>query len=261
MPTKKISEKPRSTESNVRNMAADGTYEVTPIARALTPYKQKFGIPRQPQLANKVIGQIELIEPYANPLALDGLQQVSHIWVLFLFHQIDEARCRQLRVRPPRLGGNKKLGVFASRSTHRPNRIGQSLLEIDRIEGSSIYVRGIDLLDQTPIIDIKPYLPYVERPEKCHNHIATDTPPTIEVTWHARTNQQIHQYRSDNLDPQSMKEMINQCLAQDPRPAYSELDCQRVYGMRFDNFDIRFQYLSDDLVQVVELISLTEKDE
>ena len=261
MPTKLTPDKPQSTDSSESNKAIYGTYEVTPIARALTPYKQKFGIPRQPQLADKVIGQIELIEPYADPLAIDGLQQVSHIWVLFLFHQIDETRCRQLRVRPPRLGGNKKLGVFASRSTHRPNRIGQSLLEIDRIEGSSIYVRGIDLLDQTPIIDIKPYLPYVERPEKCHNHIAADSPPTIEVTWHARANQQIYQCQHKNLDPQSIQAMINQCLAQDPRPAYSELDCQRVYGMRFDSFDIRFQYLSDELVQVVDLVMAADVDQ
>ena len=256
MPNKTRSQPLKPDASNPASGELVEAFEVRPVARAVTPYKQKFGIPRQPQLADQVSGRIELLEPYDDPLALEGLEQVSHIWVLFLFHQIEPSRCQQLRVRPPRLGGNKKIGVFASRSTHRPNRIGQSLLEIDRIEGTTIYVRGLDLLDQTPIIDIKPYLPYVERLDQCHNHIAATTPPTVQVDWSVEASQQAQQWDESDGHTASLREMISQCLAQDPRPAYSELDCQRIYGMRFSQFDIRFGYTNNGDIRVIELIKI-----
>lgn len=226
-------------------------FNVSPIAYANTPFVEKFGIPRQPNLATEVIGRIDLIPPYDDPLALAGLEGVSHIWLLFIFHQIAEDRCQQLRVRPPRLGGNQKIGVFASRSTHRPNRIGQSVLEIDRIEGTSLYVKGIDLVDQTPIIDIKPYLPYADAISHAHNTLAPVEPSLTSVSWSNIALAQLIELPS--IDHQHFKTMVDQCLAQDPRPAYSKLDTERIYGMRLDKINIRWCYDISENITVVEL--------
>jgi len=141
--------------------SAIGPTSVQPVAIARTPFAEKFAIPRQPQLAPAARAVIELLPPYNQPEALLGLEQVSHIWLLFQFHQApaDDPAAPRLRVRPPRLGGNEKLGVFATRSTHRPNGIGQSVVRLEKVEGTRLWVSGVDLLDGTPILDIKPYVP------------------------------------------------------------------------------------------------------
>ena len=133
-------------------------------------------------LAPAAVGEIQLLPPFNDPLAFDGLEQVSHVWLIFLFHQAMAApgSVPRMRVRPPRLGGNSKLGVFATRSSHRPNAIGQSLVKIEHIQTDTLLVSGVDLLDQTPIIDIKPYVPYADSIDTAWNHIAATDRQTAD---------------------------------------------------------------------------------
>lgn len=133
-------------------------HTVTPVGIVHSCFKEKFAIPRQPQLAPAARGVLELLPPFDQGDAVEGLEQVSHVWLLFLFHQALEDKPR-LKVRPPRLGGNKSMGVFATRATHRPNGIGQSVVRLEGVEPGRLLLSGIDLLDGTPVIDIKPYVP------------------------------------------------------------------------------------------------------
>ena len=136
-------------------------YSVSPVGILHSCFKEKFAIPRQPQLAPAARGILELLPPFNTGEAVAGLEQVSHVWLIFLFHQALEDKPR-LKVRPPRLGGNQSIGVFASRATHRPNGIGQSVVRLDKVEAGRLHLSGIDLLDGTPILDIKPYVPYAD---------------------------------------------------------------------------------------------------
>ncbi|WP_323150257.1 tRNA (N6-threonylcarbamoyladenosine(37)-N6)-methyltransferase TrmO, partial [Pseudomonas oryzihabitans] len=151
-------------------------HSVTPIGHVRSCFKEKFAIPRQPALAPAARGVLELLPPFDRPEAVEGLEGVSHVWLLFLFHQALESQPR-LRVRPPRLGGNRYLGVFATRATHRPNGIGQSVVRLDGLEPGRLLLSGLDLLDGTPVLDIKPYVPYADSPPGAHNAIAEAPPP------------------------------------------------------------------------------------
>ncbi len=133
-------------------------HTVVPVGIVHSCFKEKFAIPRQPQLAPAARGVLELLPPFDQGDAVEGLEQVSHVWLLFLFHQALEEKPR-LKVRPPRLGGNKSMGVFATRATHRPNGIGQSVVRLEGVEPGRLLLSGIDLLDGTPVLDIKPYVP------------------------------------------------------------------------------------------------------
>ena len=157
-------------------------HSVSPVGILHSCFKEKFAIPRQPSLAPAARGVLELMPPYDCAEAVAGLEQVSHVWLLFLFHQALESKPR-LRVRPPRLGGNRLLGVFATRSTHRPNGIGQSVVRLDRVEPGRLFVSGIDLLDGTPVLDIKPYVPYADALPEARNDIADAAPEPIRVRW------------------------------------------------------------------------------
>lgn len=234
---------------------------IEPVAIAHTPFKEKFGIPRQPALANEVIGEIRLLAPYNEPRALNGLEQISHVWLQFLFHKIRPEQCQQLTVRPPRLGGNKKLGVFATRSTHRPNRLGQSVVRIKSLEGSSIFVQGLDLLDQTPIIDIKPYLPYADCIQDATNGIAMAPPVTLAVQWIPRALEQLRQhYLPTGQHFDQLKMAIEQCLAQDPRPAYQAAEPERLYGMNFYHLNVRWRYPQTDSIEVVSVSEFSSSE-
>src|SRR5690606_27186002 len=157
-------------------------YDIKPIGYLRSCFKEKFAIPRQPRLAPAARGVLELRSPFDSGEAVAGLEQVSHVWLLFLFHEALEAQPR-LRVRPPRLGGNRMVGVFATRATHRPNGIGQSVVKLDRVEPGRLFVSGIDLLDGTPILDIKPYVPYADALPEAWNEMAAEAPTLIEVQW------------------------------------------------------------------------------
>ena len=226
------------------------TYSVKPIGYVHSCFKEKFAIPRQPLLAPAAQGYIELLPPYDQADAIAGLEEVSHIWVIFLFHATLENTPR-LKVRPPRLGGNKSIGVFASRATHRPNGIGQSAVRLERVEAGRLWISGIDLLDGTPVLDIKPYVPYADSLPDAVNAIAEHAPVPIAVNWQSCALQQATQHAQRLAQP--LVELIEQCLAQDPRPAYQQPTPERVYGVQFYDVQVRWRYLTLEQIEVIEI--------
>ncbi|MFK7669269.1 tRNA (N6-threonylcarbamoyladenosine(37)-N6)-methyltransferase TrmO [Pseudomonas lundensis] len=228
------------------------TYNVSAIGFVRSCFKEKFAIPRQPQLAPAARGVVELIAPFNQGDAVQGLEQVSHVWLLFVFHQALEDKPR-LKVRPPRLGGNTSMGVFATRATHRPNGIGQSVVKLDKVEADRLHVSGIDLLDGTPILDIKPYVPYADIIAGASNSMASAAPVLIPVSW---TDTALQQAQSHGLRLQEpLVELIEQCLAQDPRPAYQTPTAQREYGAQFWDQDVRWHYPEPGMIRVLEVIA------
>ncbi|MEH2922444.1 tRNA (N6-threonylcarbamoyladenosine(37)-N6)-methyltransferase TrmO [Samsonia erythrinae] len=186
-----------------------------------SPYKEKFAIPRQPGLIEDGGGELQLLPPYHHPECVRGLEDFSHIWVLFVFHQTMEGGWRPT-VRPPRLGGNTRTGVFATRSTFRPNPIGMSLVELKGIrrKGDAITLElgSLDLVDGTPVVDIKPYLPFAESYPLARAGFAQTTPDAaMPVRFSPLAEKQVAEYQKKY--PQ-LRRFISQVLAQDPRPAY-----------------------------------------
>lgn len=226
------------------------TYRLNPIGYVRSCFKEKFAIPRQPPLAPAAQGCIELLPPYDQADAVAGLEDISHIWVIFLFHKTLESTPR-LKVRPPRLGGNKSIGVFASRATHRPNGIGQSAVRLERVEAGRLWVSGIDLLDGTPVLDIKPYVPYADSLPMAHNAIAEYAPKLIAVSWQASALEQAQAHALRLQQP--VVELVEQCLAQDPRPAYQQPTPERIYGVQFWDVQVRWRYLTLEQIEVIEV--------
>lgn len=215
--------------------------QIQPVAKIVSPFTEKFGIPRQPGLAPSITAEVILEPAYASPEAVEGLELCTHIWLLFIFSRALEQGWKP-RVRPPRLGGNQKLGVFASRSPFRPNHIGMSVVELLSIEqrGAEIVlkVRGADLLDGTPIIDIKPYLPYADSlPEARYTLASSATLLSQPLVLSDAAQQALNQLSSNY--PGSLKQQISELLACDPRPAYQS-DPDRIYGVRLYDLNIRF---------------------
>ncbi|MDG9784753.1 tRNA (N6-threonylcarbamoyladenosine(37)-N6)-methyltransferase TrmO [Metapseudomonas otitidis] len=223
---------------------------VSPVGILRSCFKEKFAIPRQPQLAPAARGVLELLPPFDGGEAVAGLEQVSHVWLLFLFHQALEDTPR-LKVRPPRLGGNQTLGVFASRATHRPNGIGQSVVKLNKVEAGRLWLSGIDLLDGTPVLDIKPYVPYADCQLDARNGIAAAPPELIPVEW---TPEALAQARleGERLD-EPLVALVEQCLAQDPRPAYQKPQPERRYGARLWDVDVRWHYPEAGRIRVLEI--------
>ncbi|WP_085675652.1 MULTISPECIES: tRNA (N6-threonylcarbamoyladenosine(37)-N6)-methyltransferase TrmO [unclassified Pseudomonas] len=226
-------------------------HTVTPVGIVRSCFKEKFAIPRQPQLAPAARGVLELLPPFDQGDAVAGLEQVSHVWLLFLFHQALEDKPR-LKVRPPRLGGNKSMGVFATRATHRPNGIGQSVVRLEGVEPGRLLLSGIDLLDGTPVLDIKPYVPYADSVAGASNLMASDAPVAIAVGWSDTALPQAHGHGQRLGEP--LVELIEQCLAQDPRPAYQVPPPERVYGVKFWDVQVRWHYPQPDRIQVLEVV-------
>ena len=226
------------------------TYRLNPIGYVHSCFKEKFAIPRQPLLAPAAQGCIELLPPYDQADAVAGLEDISHIWVIFLFHKTLESTPR-LKVRPPRLGGNKSIGVFASRATHRPNGIGQSAVRLERVEAGRLWVSGIDLLDGTPVLDIKPYVPYADSLPIARNAIAEYAPKLIAVSWQASALEQAQAHMLRLQQP--VVELVEQCLAQDPRPAYQQPTPERIYGVQFWDVQVRWRYLTLEQIEVIEV--------
>lgn len=218
--------------------------QITPIGYIRSPYKEKFGVPRQPGLVESAIAQIQLSEGFDDPNCLRGIEQFSHLWLIFSFHQTVEKGWRPL-VRPPRLGGNEKIGVFASRSTFRPNGLGLSavkLLDVDHAN-SKLTVCGIDLVDNTPIIDIKPYLSYSDAIHEAASGYASASPePLMPVTFSHQAKMNLAQVDK----AAKLKQLISDVLSQDPRPAYQQNQSgERIYGMQLDEFDVRWQVIDN----------------
>lgn len=212
------------------------------IGVAHTPFRQKFGIPRQSIGLHQVPGRIELLGEYANPLAVKGLTQFSHIWLTFGFHQHIEHNW-QAQVRPPRLGGNEKLGVFASRSSFRPNNLGLSVVELINItclnDTVTLFVNGVDLLDQTPIYDIKPYIAYADSLPQAQCGYAAVPPETVElfITPQAQTDLVALQANYPDLH-----QVIQAVFSQDPRPAYKGQTDPKTYRLQLFDLDCAWRY-------------------
>ena len=232
-----------------------------------TPYVEKFGVPRQPNLVD-VEGVIEFVAPYDQPAAFEGLEGFSHLWLIWQFHQnrelkkvaddenVDHDGSNESfvpepfrpQIRPPRLGGNEKIGVFASRSMYRPAPLGLSVVRLDRIEVVDARVRlhiiGADLVDGTPLIDIKPYVAYSDSISAAVSGFAVEAPKLHPVHWTRLALWQKHQLISLHVLTSNQLPLIERILALDPRPAY-QTDGQRDYGMSFDRVNVRFGVQSD----------------
>lgn len=218
------------------------------IARIETDFNEKFGIPRQSGLVEELKGRIIFEPKYRNPHAVMGLEEFSHIWLLWQFSRAIREEWSPT-VLPPRLGGNTHVGVFATRSPFRPNPIGLSCVKLERVEldlqlGPVLYVAGADLLDQTPIYDIKPYLTYTDsHPEAVCGFAdrVKDYGLTVEFPQNLL-----------NLLPEEKREAAVGILRQDPRPSYQN-DPKRRYGVAFAGYDIRF-HVKDGVLTVCQVV-------
>lgn len=217
-------------------------YTLAPIGVIRSPYKEKFAIPRQPGLVN-ADGTLHLLPPYNQPEAIRGLAGFSHIWLIFIFHQTQSQRWHTT-VRPPRLGGNARIGVFASRSPFRPNPIGLSLLPLHGIRYQKkqliLQLGDIDLLDGTPVLDIKPYLPYAEAlPEALAGYAQQPPTASMSVFFSDDVEQQLA-----SLQPHypELRSFLCQVLAQDPRPAYRRNEAAgQCYAAWLADFNVRWR--------------------
>ena len=217
------------------------------IAFFRSPLKSKFGVPRQSGLVGELTGRIVFEPEYRRMEAVRGLESFDYLWLIWEFSENSEAK-KSLTVRPPRLGGNKRLGVFATRSPFRPNNLGLSCVRIDHIEedaklGPVIYVRGADLMDGTPIYDVKPYLSYVD------SHAEARGGFTDDHEWQ-RLQVEINDEHAAMFDVADLK-VLKEVLSLDPRPHYHH-DDQREYGMPFKGFDVRFK-VSEGTLYVLDI--------
>ncbi len=207
-----------------------------PIGRVRSPYREKFGVPRQPGLAPSVQATIELDGGRIDPQALRGLEGVSHLWVLFVFHGVETASVAT--VRPPRLGGNRRLGVLATRSPFRPNPIGLSAVKLLSVEGLALRVAGGDFLDETPVLDLKPYLPYADAIPEARCDWATAAPESLDIEFSRTARDTL----AERPDRDSLRRLIVESLRWDPRPAYRRRDVdEREYGVRLADSDVRWR--------------------
>ena len=233
--------------------------EIKPIAFFRSPFTSKFGIPRQSGIAEEVEGKIVFTKPYDSIDAVRGLEGFSHLWIIWEFsanrrkgkdegEENDAKERNSLTVRPPRLGGNERVGVFASRSPFRPNALGLSCVRIKKVEPGTVTVLGADLLDGTPIYDIKPYIAYTD----CHGDARCGF--TDSRQWNT----------VDVVFPPSLKtpfsdsevRSIVSALEQDPRPHYHH-DADRIYAMPFKGYDIRFR-IDNGTATVTEVEKITK---
>jgi tRNA-Thr(GGU) m(6)t(6)A37 methyltransferase TsaA len=209
---------------------------LTPIGIVRSPWKEKLGIPRQSGLARDVESSVELDRERIPGEALRGLEGVSHVWLLCWFHASFDEGWRPT-VRPPRLGGVQRLGVFATRSPHRPNPISLSLVRLLGVEDRRLRIAEADLLDGTPVLDIKPYLPWAEQPEHACCDWADAPPPALAVRFAAPAEGSI----AKHPDPELLQRVIVQSLAHDPRPARQRDDPNRIFAVRLLDVDVRFR--------------------
>ena len=226
-------------------------WQLEVIAHIHTDFPSKFGIPRQSGLVDALKATITFAPEYRDPSALRGLEGYSHLWLIWEFSQAVTEHWSPT-VKPPKLGGNTRMGVFATRSPYRPNPLGLSCVKLERVElsgpdGPTLRVAGADLLDGTPIYDIKPYLPYADcRPEATggftdqiqYQPLAVDFPPSL----------------LEQIPPEKREALI-EVLAQDPRPGYRHGDDGRHYGVAFAGFDVRFT-VDEAALRVVEVVRL-----
>lgn len=227
---------------------------VRPVGVLQTPFRERFGIPRQPGLVPDVPARLLFLPPYDRPEAVAGIESFSHVWLLFRFHANPDSG-PALTVRPPRLGGNARVGVFASRSPYRPNGIGLSVARLERVEqthqGPVLHLRGVDLLDGTPVLDVKPYVPYADALAGASGGFAAGDVERLPVRFLPAAQERLGQ----RADREEVRTVIEAVLALDPRPGYRQGDPEsdRALGMRLYDFDLRWR-VRQGVVEVLDLV-------
>lgn len=220
------------------------TYIIEPIGIIHTPFKEKFAVPRQPGLTPSATSKLQLIGQANSPEAIRGIEQFSHIWLLFMFDQNIDAGWTPT-VRPPRLGGNERVGVFSSRAPFRPNGIGMSAVELKNVyqEKEQVWLElgSVDLVNDTPIIDIKPYLPYSDSIVHANGGFAQSEPDLLPVVFSQHADQQLRFHANQ----QQVRAVICEVLAQDPRPAYkkNKLD-EKEYAANLFDLNVKFKIMN-----------------
>lgn len=220
-------------------------YSIEPIGLIQSPYKEKFAVPRQPRLAPSATARIKLVGEANSPESVRGIEQFSHVWLLFLFDQNLAAGWKPT-VRPPRLGGNERIGVFASRATFRPNGIGMSAVELKGVtqEGNQTWLElgSVDLVDGTPIIDIKPYIPYSDALPDAMGGFAEKAPDVLSVIFSESAQISLTKHcQNKPSDHQHIQAVIEQVLGQDPRPAYKKNKTdQKEYAVHLFDSNVKF---------------------
>ena len=225
------------------------TYTLRPIAHMVSDFPEKFGIPRQAGIVPELESVVVFESAYRDPEALRGIEGFSHLWLIWQFSESVTSTFSPT-VRPPRLGGNVRMGVFATRSPFRPNSLGLSCVELVRTEnrpglGTVLVVRGADLMDGTPIFDVKPYIPYADAHPEASAGFAPDAGTTLTVRIPDRLFMKI---------PENKRDALRGVLANDPRPRYQK-DPGRVYAMDFAGMTVRFT-VADGILTVIEITSM-----
>ena len=218
---------------------------IKPIAFFHSPLPEKFGLPRQAGLAESLRGTVVLEPEFRAPEAVRGLEDFDYLWLIWEFHLNHDSDAESLTVRPPRLGGNERVGVFASRSPFRPNRMGLSSVRIEKVDAAAgeIHVLGADLADGTPIYDIKPYVAYADcHPGARSGFVDGHEWKPVEVRL---PREVFHKLEPDTIDG------LMEILAQDPRPQYQD-DPERIYGLLYEGRNIKFK-VSDGILTVVDV--------
>jgi len=250
--------------SKASNNINEQNFQFSSIGIIQSPYQEKFAIPRQPGLVSAAKGQILLQNEANNSELLRGIEQFSHLWLIFVFHGTLAQGWKPL-VRPPRLGGNEKMGVLATRSTFRPNPIGISVVTLNSVETyleakkqqTILHISGLDLLNGTPLLDIKPYIPYSDALADAQAGFAQQAPQLLlAVKFNAIATKQLNELQQHYPD---LKLLINQVLAQDPRPAYKhgKVD-NKVYGMALYDLNIQWQMYS---LQQIEVLQISQQND
>ena len=222
-------------------------FSFTPVAVAHTCFKAKFGIPRQPGLVNEATGVIEFVPPFNQPNAVRGLEEFSHVWVLFVFHQSIRESWKAT-VRPPRLGGDRRVGVFASRSPFRPCPIGLSAVKLDEVvcKNAKVFlrVRGMDILDGTPVLDVKPYIPYADSLPDAVGGFAPSAPEAdaLPVSFTEEAMAQCAVIEKRGIA--DFTALARKLVSANPRPAYQNED-GRVYGIFVYGFEVVWKMVGD----------------
>ena len=232
------------------------TFEFQPIGVLHSCFKQRFGIPSQSRLATTARGWIEFYPPYDREEAFAGLEGFSHVWLIFQFHQ-SLGNELNFTVQPPQKDG-AKFGLWATRAPNRPNQIGQSLVELERIEKTKakvrLHLKGIDLVEGTPIIDIKPYLPYVDAIPDARGGFAHQAPqPRLQVSFFDQAEQQLSAIENSYPD---LRQLIVEVLQYDPRPIYYRKNSdKKIFTMQLYDLTLRFEIVNEKSVSVLELVS------
>lgn len=227
------------------------SWQLATLGVAHSCFPEKFAVPRQPSLVPSALTCIELSAPYNRPEMVAGLEDFSHLWISFVFHH-NLSQGWKPKVRPPRLGGNKKVGVFASRSSFRPNGLGLSVVKLESLDltaGVKIWVSGADLVNGTPIVDIKPYIPWVDSQPEATAAWVPGPPESFPVTFSAAAKTALTKLAK----AAELTQLITEVLAQNPRPAYQTLDPTRVYAMYLANLNVSFSYQPDASLRVVAI--------